>query len=90
LTFAAAALAVDQLESTTSGQPSPWLSINVRSEEPIMCRPVLCETCGKITWAGCGDHIEEVRAQVPPEDWCPGHESEQPRTVGWLRRLSSR
>jgi hypothetical protein len=54
-----------------------------------MCRPVLCETCGKITWAGCGDHIDEVRAQVRPEDWCPGHESDEPH-VGWVRRIASR
>lgn len=40
-----------------------------------MCRPVECE-CGKVTWAGCGDHIESVRFQVPDEMWCPGHDAE--------------
>jgi hypothetical protein len=40
-----------------------------------MCRPVRCE-CGKVTWAGCGDHIEAVRVQVPDDQWCPGHDSE--------------
>jgi len=30
--------------------------------------------CGKITWAGCGDHIDSVKAQVPDELWCPGHQ----------------
>ena len=50
-----------------------------------MCQPVPCQVCGKTTWAGCGDHVDEVRAMVRPEDWCPGHD-EQP-TVGWLHRL---
>lgn len=54
-----------------------------------MCRPVLCETCGKVTWAGCGDHVDEVRAQVRPEDWCPGHEPDQ--TVGgWSGSIDGR
>jgi predicted RNA-binding protein with PUA domain len=41
-----------------------------------MCEAVRCPVCGKTTWAGCGSHIEEVRATVPAEQWCPGHESE--------------
>jgi len=40
-----------------------------------MCRPVECEICGKTTWAGCGQHIDSVKAQVEPEDWCDGAES---------------
>jgi hypothetical protein len=39
-----------------------------------MCWPVPCGTCGRVTWAGCGDHVDEVRAMVRPEDWCPGHD----------------
>jgi hypothetical protein len=54
-----------------------------------MCRPVPCKTCGKTTWAGCGDHVAQVRAMVRPEDWCPGHEAETPKP-GFLRRLSGR
>ena len=38
-----------------------------------MCRPVPCSTCGKTTWAGCGDHIDQVKAIVPPDQWCEGH-----------------
>ncbi len=38
-----------------------------------MCRPVTCKVCGKTTWAGCGQHIDAVKAQVPPAQWCPGH-----------------
>lgn len=39
-----------------------------------MCMPVRCEICGKTTWAGCGEHIDEVRATVPAEQWCDGHD----------------
>lgn len=35
-----------------------------------MCYPVKCQKCGKTTWAGCGAHIESVKATVPPGDWC--------------------
>jgi len=34
---------------------------------------VTCEICGKTTWAGCGEHIADVQAQVPADQWCPGH-----------------
>ena len=38
-----------------------------------MCARVTCETCGKATWQGCGEHIEEALAGVPSEERCPGH-----------------
>ena len=34
-----------------------------------MCRPVTCKNCGKTTWAGCGQHIDQVRATVPAVQW---------------------
>ncbi|HNQ07519.1 MAG TPA: hypothetical protein PKH97_10075 [Tetrasphaera sp.] len=40
-----------------------------------MCRAVRCKTCGKTTWAGCGQHVASVKAGVPAGQWCPGHES---------------
>ena len=49
-----------------------------------MCSPVRCRTCGKITWSGCGDHVDQVRARVPDELWCPGHEDEEPVGRGWF------
>ena len=42
-------------------------------KERTMCRPVACETCGKTTWAGCGEHIDSVKEHVAPEQWCDGH-----------------
>jgi len=38
-----------------------------------MCSPVTCRTCGKTTWAGCGQHVAQVRAMVPADQWCDGH-----------------
>ncbi|MBD7918938.1 hypothetical protein H9657_11705 [Cellulomonas sp. Sa3CUA2] len=35
-----------------------------------MCYPTPCPTCGLTTWAGCGEHVDSVRAQVPDAQWC--------------------
>ncbi len=35
-----------------------------------MCSPIRCTTCGKVTWTGCGQHIEEALADVEPADRC--------------------
>ena len=35
-----------------------------------MCAPVTCDNCGKVTWAGCGQHIEEALAGVPADQRC--------------------
>ena len=35
-----------------------------------MCKKVTCDTCGKPTWAGCGEHIEQALADVKPADRC--------------------
>ncbi len=35
-----------------------------------MCRAVACKTCGKTTWAGCGQHVDAVMATVPRADRC--------------------
>jgi len=58
-----------------------------------MCRAVRCQTCGRTTWAGCGNHVADVRAQVPTDQWCPGHAPDQPaaatRQPRWFRRRTS-
>lgn len=38
-----------------------------------MCSPVPCNACGKTTWEGCGEHIEQALAGVAEADRCPGH-----------------
>ena len=35
-----------------------------------MCQRITCSTCGKPTWSGCGQHIEEALAGVPESERC--------------------
>ncbi len=41
-----------------------------------MCSPVICRICGKTTWTGCGQHIEQALAGVPEERRCAGHDAQ--------------
>ena len=53
-----------------------------------MCRAVTCRTCGKPTWAGCGQHVDSVMRGIPASERCPGHPSEP--STGVLARLFGR
>ncbi len=57
-----------------------------------MCRAVTCRTCGKTTWAGCGQHVADVRRTVPAAQWCAGHActASQSTPTGFLARLFRR
>jgi hypothetical protein len=61
-----------------------------------MCRAVRCRVCGKTTWAGCGEHVQSVRASVPAADWCGGEhtaaqlEASTAQRGGILARLLGR
>ena len=57
-----------------------------------MCYPVTCKTCGKTTWKGCGQHVDDVRRSVPAGQWCPGHDDEAAPASGggFLARLFGR
>ena len=58
-----------------------------------MCRPVACKVCGKTTWAGCGQHVDQVMAGVPSADRCAGHSAEEKTATaggGLLSRLFGR
>lgn len=35
-----------------------------------MCQRVQCGKCGKPTWTGCGQHIEEALRGVPKDQRC--------------------
>jgi len=35
-----------------------------------MCSKVQCSKCGKPTWQGCGEHVEEALYGVAIEDRC--------------------
>jgi hypothetical protein len=51
----------------------------------IMCSQVMCRKCGKATWSGCGQHIEDALRGVPKSQRCQGHESEP--STGIFKRL---
>lgn len=53
-----------------------------------MCHQVTCRTCGKKTWAGCGNHVEQALAGVPRSQRCEGHENEP--STGIFARLFGR
>lgn len=48
-----------------------------------MCQAVTCRKCGKTTWSGCGQHVDQVMRGVPKSERCEGHESEP----GFLSKL---
>ena len=56
-----------------------------------MCQAVTCQQCGKTTWAGCGQHVDQVLRGVPSAERCRGHErapkAEVPARSGIFSRL---
>lgn len=55
-----------------------------------MCRAVTCRKCSKTTWAGCGQHVQQVMKHVPRTERCscdPNVPKE--KKGGWLGRLFS-
>ena len=56
-----------------------------------MCRATTCRTCGRTTWAGCGQHVDQVMRGVPADQRCPGHSTDTPAAApGLLARLFTR
>ena len=51
-----------------------------------MCHAITCKKCGKTTWAGCGQHVDQVMRKVPASQRCQGHENE-PAPGGFFARL---
>jgi hypothetical protein len=39
-----------------------------------MCSRVMCRSCNKVTYSGCGQHLAEVFAGVPKDKRCTCHE----------------
>ena len=35
-----------------------------------MCQKVTCKICQKKTWAGCGQHVQQVMSGVPKAQQC--------------------
>jgi hypothetical protein len=55
-----------------------------------MCRAITCRKCGKTTWTGCGQHVNQVMAGVPDSQRCAGHANDLAAGGGWLRRIFGR
>ncbi|WP_395296456.1 hypothetical protein ACF9IK_25675 [Kitasatospora hibisci] len=53
-----------------------------------MCRRTTCRSCGKVTYAGCGMHVDQVLAGVRKEDRCNCDRSAA--KGGFLARLLGR
>ena len=46
------------------------MSFDPELRGPLMCSPALCRSCGKITYTGCGMHVDQVMASVQPANRC--------------------
>lgn len=49
-----------------------------------MCRQVMCNKCKKITWSGCGQHVDQVMAGVPKQNRCSCERNAQDKPSGSL------
>ena len=45
-----------------------------------MCFRKICYICKKVTYGGCGKHLDLVFEGVPEEDRCQGHPIEEEDT----------
>jgi hypothetical protein len=70
----------------------PRLRPSNNPEGNQMCRAVKCKKCGRTTWSGCGQHVAQVKASVPSDQWCGGHprEASTPNGQPWWSRLRGR
>jgi hypothetical protein len=55
-----------------------------------MCQAVACRKCGKTTWAGCGQHVDQVMRKVPASQRCPGHQKDKSESTGFLAKFFAR
>lgn len=57
-----------------------------------MCRVATCQKCSKATWAGCGNHVDQVMANIPQSRRCTC--TVEARSPGggfsWLAKLFGR
>ena len=60
---------------------------NTPGRKPLIIKG--CRQCGKTTWAGCGQHVDQVMRGVPKAQQCPGH-ADEPSEGGFFRKLFGR
>jgi hypothetical protein len=54
-----------------------------------MCSKTMCRRCGKATWKGCGNHVEQALAGVSKNQrcTCTGEELAGSKSIGFFLRL---
>jgi hypothetical protein len=52
----------------------------------FMCSRTICRKCGKPTWSGCGNHIEQALKGVAKKDRCQGHAND-PVEPGFFAKM---
>lgn len=58
-----------------------------------MCRAVKCRSCNKTTWAGCGNHVDDVMRHIPKAERCscdlnaPKAPKEAKQNAGWFSKI---
>ncbi len=55
-----------------------------------MCHRTTCRSCGRPTWSGCGNHIEQALAGVPASERCTCDGRESSSRGGFFSRLRGR
>jgi hypothetical protein len=55
-----------------------------------MCQRATCRTCGKATFRGCGQHVEQVLAGVPKSQRCSCSPAQRKTGGGFLAKLFGR
>lgn len=72
--------------------PVPSGPTTIDPPESTMCQPATCQTCGKTTWAGCGQHVDQVLRAVPVDERCTcADDRDQPtQKKGLLARILGR
>jgi len=68
--------------------PLGRITATTKEESATMCSQVTCRKCGKATWAGCGQHVDQVMRGIPKRERCAGHDSEP--STGLFARLFGR
>jgi len=51
-----------------------------------MCARTTCRSCGKPTWSGCGNHVEQALRGVPQAQRCQGHAKNVPAEASSQRK----
>ena len=67
--FTGLRIAASVTDDIPAEYPQGYMLGRVR-KELRMCSPVVCPRCHNVTWAGCGQHVEQALADVPVERRC--------------------